>query len=45
MPVSAEIEVRKEVTYMGEIAKKMLSRIEQLFDSPSERLLTKIRNH
>lgn len=45
MPVSAEIEVRKEVTYMGEIAKKMLSRIEQLFDSPSERLLTKIRDH
>ena len=45
MPVSAEIEVRKEVTYMGEIAKKMLSRIEQLFENPSERLLTKIRNH
>lgn len=45
MPVSAEIEVRKEVTYMGDIAKKMLSRIEQLFDSPSERLLTKIRDH
>ncbi|MEI0516942.1 Na/Pi cotransporter family protein [Brachyspira murdochii] len=45
MPVSAEIEVRKEVTYMGEIAKKMLSRIEQLFENPSERLLTKIRDH
>ncbi|CRF32547.1 sodium:phosphate symporter [Brachyspira suanatina] len=45
MPVSAEIEVRKEVTYMGDIAKKMLARIEQLFDSPSERLLTKIRDH
>lgn len=45
MPVSAEIEVRKEVTYMGDIAKKMLSRIEQLFDNPSERLLTKIRDH
>ena len=30
MPVSAEIEVRKEVTYMGDIAKKMLARIEQL---------------
>lgn len=45
MPVSAEIEVRKEVTYMGETAKKMLSRIEQLFENPSERLLTKIRDH
>ncbi|PTY40103.1 Na/Pi cotransporter family protein [Brachyspira hampsonii] len=45
MPVSAEIEVRKEVTYMGDIAKKMLARIEQLFDNPSERLLTKIRDH
>ncbi|MEI0478865.1 Na/Pi cotransporter family protein [Brachyspira pulli] len=45
MPVSAEIEVRKEVTYMGEIAQKMLARIEQLFDNPSERLLTKIRDH
>ncbi|WP_300367032.1 Na/Pi cotransporter family protein [Brachyspira sp.] len=45
MPVSAEIEVRKEVAYMGETAKKMLSRIEQLFDNPSERLLTKIRDH
>ncbi|WP_300759065.1 Na/Pi cotransporter family protein [uncultured Brachyspira sp.] len=45
MPVSAEIEVRKEVTYMGEIAKKMLSRIEQLFENPSERLLNKIRDH
>lgn len=45
MPVSAELEVRKEVTYMGDIAKKMLSRIEQLFDNPSERLLTKIRDH
>ncbi|KLI22638.1 Na/Pi cotransporter family protein [Brachyspira hyodysenteriae] len=45
MPVSAEIEVRKEVTYMGDIAKKMLSRIEQLFDNPSEKLLTKIRDH
>ncbi len=45
MPVSAEIEVRKEVTYMGDIAKKMLSRIEQLFDNPSERLLTKIRDY
>ncbi|WP_295154608.1 Na/Pi cotransporter family protein [uncultured Brachyspira sp.] len=45
MPVSAEIEVRKEVAYMGETAKKMLSRIEQLFDSPSERLLTKIKDH
>ena len=40
-----EIEVRKEVTYMGDIAKKMLSRIEQLFDNPSERLLTKIRDY
>ncbi len=45
MPVSAEIEVRKEVAYMGETAKKMLARIEQLFDNPSERLLTKIRDH
>ncbi|MEI0564977.1 Na/Pi cotransporter family protein [Brachyspira pulli] len=45
MPVSAEIEVRKEVTYMGETAQKMLARIEQLFDNPSERLLTKIRDH
>lgn len=45
MPVSAEIEVRKEVAYMGETAKKMLSRIEQLFENPSERLLTKIRDH
>ena len=45
MPVSAELEVRKEVTYMGDIAKKMLARIEQLFDNPSERLLTKIRDH
>ncbi|MCZ9840459.1 Na/Pi cotransporter family protein [Brachyspira hyodysenteriae] len=45
MPVSAEIEVRKEVTYMGDIAKKMLARIEQLFDNPSEKLLTKIRDH
>ena len=45
MPVSAEIEVRKEVAYMGNIAQKMLARIEQLFDNPSERLLTKIRDH
>lgn len=45
MPISAEIEVRKEVAYMGEIAQKMLSRIEQLFDSPSEKLLNKIRDH
>ena len=45
MPVSAEIEVRKEVAYMGETAKKMLSRIEQLFENPGERLLTKIRDH
>lgn len=45
MPISAEIEVRKEVTYMGEIAKKMLIRIKELFDNPSERLLNKIRDN
>ena len=45
MPISAEIEVRKEVTYMGEIAKKMLIRIKKLFDNPSERLLNKIRDN
>lgn len=45
MPISAEIEVRKEVAYMGDIAKKMLSRIEQLFDNPSDRILNKIRDH
>lgn len=44
MPISAEIEVRKEVTYMGEIAKKMLLRIKELFENPSERLLNKIRD-
>lgn len=44
MPVSAEIEVRKEVAYMGEIAKKMLLRTRELFDNPSERLLNKIRD-
>ena len=44
MPVSAEIEVRKEVAYMGEIAKKMLLRIRELFDNPSERMLNKIRD-
>ena len=45
MPISAEIEVRKEVAYMGDIAKKMLARIQQLFDNPSERILNKIRDH
>lgn len=45
MPISAEIEVRKEVTYMGEISKKMLIRIKELFDNPSERLLNKIRDN
>ena len=45
MPISAEIEVRKEVTHMGEIAKKMLIRIKELFDNPSERLLNKIRDN
>ena len=45
MPISAEIEVRKEVAYMGETAKKMIARIQQLFDNPSERILNKIRDH
>ena len=45
MPISAEIEVRKEVAYMGEIAKKMLLRIELLFENPSEKLLNKIRDN
>ena len=30
---------------MGDIAKKMLARIQQLFDNPSERILNKIRDH
>ncbi len=44
IPQAAEMEVGKEVAYMGEISKKMLLRIRELFDNPSERLLKKIRD-
>ena len=44
MPVSAEIEVRKEVAYMGNIAMKMISYIKQLFDNPSDKILNKIKD-
>lgn len=45
MPVSAEIEVRKEVVYMGEVSNKMIMRTESLFENPTEKNLNKIRNY
>lgn len=45
MPVSAEIEVKKEVIYMADISCKMINRIKHLFETPNDRILEKIKNH
>lgn len=45
MPVSAEIEVRKEVMYMGEVTNKMIYRTEQILENSNEKDLNKIRDY
>lgn len=44
MPVSAELDARKEVMYMGEIASKMITRIKYIFTDQSDRNLNKIKD-